>query len=141
MIFSFGGSSHERIEIDVLGYERAPVGDFHDDNWLAVKIKAGAGGFIGVADAAILTSELNKFLTELRPLYDSLRGTAEFTTLEGQIQLRLTGNGMGQLELIGELANHPSSSNRLHFALKFDQSQLNSSICQLENVVSKFPIR
>ncbi len=37
MIFSFGQSEHERVEIDVLSYEREPVADFYDNNWLIVE--------------------------------------------------------------------------------------------------------
>jgi hypothetical protein len=32
MIFSFGHSEQERIEVEVHGYERAPVGKYYDDN-------------------------------------------------------------------------------------------------------------
>ena len=43
MTFSFGQSQHERIDLDVLRYEREPVGEYHDDNWLTVKIQVCAG--------------------------------------------------------------------------------------------------
>jgi len=32
MIFSFGQSRQERIEVDVLRYERPPTGEDYDDN-------------------------------------------------------------------------------------------------------------
>src|SRR5207253_7730240 len=38
MTFSFGQSEHERIEVDVLRYERSPVGEYHDDNWLTSQV-------------------------------------------------------------------------------------------------------
>jgi hypothetical protein len=141
MIFSFGQSEHERIEVDVLGYERAPVGEYHDDNWLNVQIRVGVGGFRGTADAAILTGEFAAFLGQLRPLFESLRGTAGFTTLEGQLHLRLAGDGKGHVELVGDVADQPGIGNRLHFTLEFDQSQLGASIRELETVVATFPIR
>jgi len=141
MIFSFGQSEHERIEVAVLGYERAPVGEYHDDNWLKVEIRVGVGGFHGTVDAAILTDELAAFLRQLRPLFESLRGMAEFTTLEGQLHLRLAGDGKGHIELVGDVADQAGIGNRLHFTLDFDQSQLGASIRELETVVAAFPIR
>jgi hypothetical protein len=141
MIFSFGQSEHERIEVDVLGYERAPVGEYHDDNWLKAQIRVGVGGFRGTVDAAILTDELATFLARLRPLYERLRGMAEFTTLEGQLHLRLAGDGKGHIELVGDVADQPGVGNRLHFTLNFEQSQLRASIGGLENAVSTFPVR
>ena len=141
MTFSFGHSEHERIEVDVHGYEGAPVGEYWDDNWLTVEIRVRAGGFRGKAAATIITSELTKFLAELRPLLETLGGSAEFTTMEGQLRLRLIGDSKGHVELRGEAADQAGVGNRLHFTLQFDQSQLGASIRELERVISEFPVR
>lgn len=141
MTFSFGQPKHERIEVEVLRYERSPVGEYHDDNWLTVQVRVSVGGFRGTVDAAFITEEFVAFLTQLRPLYQSLSGTAEFATLERQLHLRLTGDGKGHIELVGEVADQPGIGNRLHFTLQFDQSQLGASIHELERVTSEFPVR
>jgi hypothetical protein len=141
MTFSFGQSERERIEVDVLRYERQPVGEYHDDNWLTVQVRVCVGGFRGTVDGAFITEEFVAFLTQLRPLHQSLSGTAQFTTMEGQLHLRLTGDGKGHIELVGEIADQPGIGNRLHFTLHFDQSQLGASIHELERVTSEFPVR
>lgn len=141
MMFSFGHSEQERIEVEVHGYERAAAGEYYDDNWLAVEIGVRAGGFRGKASATIMTGDLTKFLSELRPLYQTLSGTASFTTMEDQLSLRLAGDGKGHIELRGEVADQPGIGNRLHFALQFDQSQLGASIRELERVTLQFPER
>jgi len=141
MIFSFGQSERERIEIDVLGYERKPVGEYWDDNWLNVEIRVHAGGFRGKASAAIITSELEKFLSELKPLYEKLVGEAKFATMEEQLGLRLSGDGKGHIELHGEVADQAGIGNRLFFNLRFDQTQLKQSISDLELIVETFPVR
>jgi hypothetical protein len=141
MTFSFGQSEHERIEIDVLRYERQPVGEYYDDNWLTVQVRVCIGGFRGTVDGAFLTEEFVAFLTQLRPLHQGLSGMAEFTTLEGQLHLRLIGDGKGHVELLGEVADQAAIGNRLHFTLHFDQSQLGASIRELESVTSRFPVR
>ncbi len=141
MMFSFGQSEQERVEVDVHGYERAPTGEYYDDNWLTVEIRIRAGGFRGKAAASIITSELTKFLSELRPLYEKLNGMAEFVTMEGQLRLQLLGDGKGHIELHGELADQAGVGNRLHFTLRFDRSQLAASIRELERVTTQFPVR
>ena len=141
MIFSFGQSQHERIEVDVLRYEREPVGEHFDDNWLTVQIFVHVGGFNGKIRAAILTDDLPPLLKQLQALYETLAGTAEFTTMEGQLYLLFRGDGKGHIELEGKLADQPGIGNRLHFTLQFDQSQLGASIRELEKVTSKFPVR
>lgn len=140
MMFSFSQSQRERIEVDVLCCECEPVGDHYNDNWLTLQVRVCVGGFHG-NDAAIFRNELAAFLTQLRPLYDTLRGTAEFATLEGQLHLWLTGDGNGHIELKGEVADQPDIGNRLHFTLHFDQSQLGASIRELKKVTLEFPVR
>jgi len=141
MIFSFGHAEQERIEVEVHGYERAPVGEYYDDNWLAVEIRVQAGGFRGKVSATIITHELTNFLSELGPLHQTLSGTAEFATMEEQLSLGLVGDGQGHIELRGNVADQPGIGNRLDFTLHFDQSQLGASISELERVAIQFPVR
>jgi hypothetical protein len=141
MIFSFGQSEHDRIEIDVLGYECAAVGEYWDDNWLRTEIRVFVGSFRGKVGAAIMTSELSRFLSELRPLFEKLSGSAEFSTLERQLNLRLTGDRKGHVELQGEIVDQPGIGNRLRFTLAFDQTQLADAIRELDRVISEFPVR
>jgi hypothetical protein len=51
-----------------LRYERSPVGEFHDDNWLTVQVRVCVGGFRGIIDGAFVTGEFLPFLTQLRTL-------------------------------------------------------------------------
>jgi hypothetical protein len=141
MTFSFGQTEYERLEVDVLRYERDPVGEYFDDNWLTTQISVSAGGFRGQFHASILTGELREFLTQLRLLYESLSGNAEFSTLEEQLHLLLTGDGNGQIELTGQVVDQPGSGNPLHFGLRLDQTQLGAAIRDLEAIVAEFPIR
>ena len=141
MILSFGGEERERIEVDVHGYERAPSGEYWDDNWLTVEIRVWVGGFRGKAAATIQTSELTAFAAELHSLFEKLEGVAKFTTLEGQLSLHLVGNGSGHIDLKGEVMDQAGIGNRLCFGLQFDQSRLKASIHELEEVLSNFPVR
>jgi hypothetical protein len=141
MIFSFGQSERERIEVDLLGYERALTGEYWDDNWLNVVIRVQAGGLQGKATATFITAELIEFLSQLRPLYETLSGEAEFDTMEQQLNLKLKGDGKGHVELCGEVLDQSGIGHRLNFTLHFDQSQLAASIRELERVTSQFPIR
>ncbi len=141
MNVSFGDHEDKFVYVDVLHYENAPTGDEHDDNWLSIAIRVRVGGFSGKLTASILTGELSQFLTQLRPLHETLLGSAEFRTLEQQLSLRLTGDGRGGIEMLGEIADQPGGRNHLHFRLEFDQTQLGRSLSELERVCAAFPIR
>jgi hypothetical protein len=92
--------------VDVTRYERDASGEPSDDNWLIVQIEVSAGGFRGNTDAHIMTGEVARFASQLRPLYDTLSGVADFTTLEGQLQLHFSGDGKGHIDLEGEVRDH-----------------------------------
>jgi hypothetical protein len=141
MKFSLGQSEHERIEVEVLRYERPPVGEYYDDNWLTSQIRVRAGGFHGQVGASVLAGDLSAFLAGLRPLHETLRGRAELSTMEDQLRLSLVGDGKGHIALTGEVADQPGVGNRLHFTLQLDQSQLGASIHELERITAEFPVR
>lgn len=141
MKFSFGHSERDRIEIDVHGYDRLTPGAEWYDNWLTVRIRVQAGGFHGEVAAQIVAGELVTFASQLRPLYETLSGSAEFSTIEGQLSLRLVGDGAGHIALCGEVEDQAGVGNRLCFSLQFDQSQLGASIRELEKITAQFPAR
>ena len=90
-----GVEERERIEIQGNGYERAPVGEFFDDNWVRVVVAIAVGGFSGKYAAAFLTSDFVGFHEELQALHRSLEGKASFSTMEEQLSLELTRSGRG----------------------------------------------
>lgn len=139
--FFFGGDERERIEVTVHGYERAPVGDFHDDNWLSVEVAVKAGAFSGRYQAAFLTEELVLFLEQLQTLHSALRGRATFATMEEQLSISLEGDGLGHITLIGAASDQPGIGNELRFQLSLDQTQLQASLQSLEAVVNAYPVR
>ena len=124
-----------------MSYERPASGDYHDDNWLTVSIAVGVGGFSGRIRAAILTEELTGFAEQLHRLYEQLSGSAEFTTMEGQLSLRLSCDTRGHIMLRGEVLDRAGIGNRLSFHLDLDQSFLQQSIRELDAVIKAFPVR
>jgi hypothetical protein len=140
-VVSFGGERHERVEIDVRRYERAPTGEYFDDNWLSVRVAVAAGGFRGSFDAAFQAAELVAFRDQLAALYETLRGRAELRTMEEQLSLDCVGNGQGAIEVRGVALDQPGIGNRLGFTLALDQTQIGASLKQLEAILREFPVR
>ena len=122
MKFSFGQSERERVEVDILSYERAATGDVWDDNWLTVSIVVRAGGFSGSVRAAMLTADLASFAGQLHRLSEQLHGSAEFTTIEEHLSLKLSCDTRGHITLRGEVLDQAGIRNRLNFHLDLDQS-------------------
>ena len=139
--FSLGGLEHERVTVDVTGYECAPTGDYHDDNWLSTMVTISVGSFEGRFPASFLSDELVSFRDLLRTLHDTLLGEAKFETLEEQLFLTLKGNGRGQIFLKGHAMDRAGDGNRLEFELQLDQTHLGGTLRDLDTVIETFPVR
>jgi hypothetical protein len=139
---AFGGERFERLAIAVNGYENSDrTGDYHDDNWLTAEISIAVGAFRGKCHANFQVAELLGLHAELQSLQKSLKGQVTFEPLEGQLNLRFTGNGYGGIELKGRALDQPGIGNALDFTLQLDQSQLSTSIGQMNELLAKFPVR
>ena len=136
-----GIEERERVEIQVNGYERAPVGELFDDNWVRVVVTVAVGGFSGKFAAAFFTSDFIGLREELLALHRSLKGKASFSTMEEQLSLELTGNGRGGIELKGFAADAPGSGNHLEFVLRLDQGHLPKVLSGLDEILNEFPVR
>ena len=139
--FSLGSSDREKVVVTVRGYERAPTGEYYDDNWLTVVVEVSAGAFSGKFDAAFLTQDFVSFRDQLRGLYDSLKGEANFTTLEDQLSIRVSGNGRGGLVVAGEALDQPGVESKLLFEFALDQTSLLPALRELNEIVFLFPVR
>ncbi|MDR3221605.1 MAG: hypothetical protein LBU46_06330 [Candidatus Accumulibacter sp.] len=137
----FGGKEQERLTIPIFGYERAASGDYYDDNWLSVEVSVNCGAFHGKFPAAFLTGELESFHTQLALLRQTLNGSAKFETLEGQLKLEVTGDGLGHIEISGEALDQAGIGNKLVFRIDIDQAQLQTSVRSLAAAMSAYPVR
>ena len=135
---SFGGKEQERLEITAIARE----GDASDDYaWLTVQVSVRAGHFQGQYPAAFVTQELADLYHQGIILYESLKGTAEFKTLERQLGFIMTSNHLGHIELKGEARDEAGTGNTLKFSLTFDQTQLRTSLAELASLLSAFKVR
>ena len=135
MTFSFGASEASRLTVEIESSLPPEAGRQRDDDWLMVRIRVASGGLGGEVKAMLVTGELAEFLSELRALHQNLTGSAEFKTLEDQLRLKATGDGLGHIVMDGEVVDS-LYENRLKFTLPFDQTQLLESIRDLEVVLA-----
>jgi hypothetical protein len=137
----FGGQDHEVLAIRVLsraGHD-SPVPDYWENNWLSCQVEVRAGGFHAEVSCYFLTEDFPRLRDEIRDVYSDRATDAEFTTLEGQLEFRVTRNARGRIELFGHLSEL-GNGNRLLFLLRFDQSYLPAIIRDLERLIECFPV-
>jgi hypothetical protein len=123
----FGHPDRERVEFVF------PPGRPDSDGWLRPTVTVSSGPFSGSADVYCSVSDFAQLLPDLQRLYDTLRGTATFDTIEGQIGFALTGDGLGHIALRGFLDDRAGGSNRLSFHIAYDQTLLWHSIAEIRD--------
>ncbi len=138
---SIAASEHQSVTVEVQSYERGVTGDYHDDNWLNVIVGIKAGGFSGRFSASFLTNDFSSFHEEVSALYETLKRSATFSTMEEQLSLFLVGNGRGGIELAGTACDAPGIGNQLKFCFSIDQTHLRSLLSDLNEIKAAFPVR
>ncbi|WP_150104339.1 WapI family immunity protein [Shewanella sediminis] len=141
MRLSIGCSNNEQVEVFVNQYQHSATGEPFDDNWLLCSVSVSFGSFSGQFSASFQTYDFIKFSKELKNLYACLKGTATFEPLEGQLEIKLTGNGSGGIELVGSCMDTVGVGNELNFSAGLDQTYLQSIISELDEVIENFPVR
>jgi hypothetical protein len=139
--FAIGEDGHESMRCTVLGYERAPSGDYYDDNWLNCRLEVKAGAFRGDFSTSLLTSELLGIQAGLGKLHRDLSGSYTFEAMEGQLVLNASCDRIGHIQISCEVWDQPGIGNRLSFGIFIDQTFLASTLQQLADVVHAFPVR
>lgn len=89
-------------------------------------IEVKAGPFHGSFSSHLYVGELEAFRRGLADLYDTLAGVASLSALEGTIEMKLAGNGLGHVQITGYVVDEPARKNRLQFDFDLDQTFLPS---------------
>ena len=129
------------IKIEPLKWTYADAELDWDKNCIHSQITIKGGAFSGQFYCDLMTTDFELFKRELKKTYDSLKGQAEFKTLEGQIKLKIEGDGLGHFTVDCDLTDEAGIGNKLHVAMAFDQTQIPYFVKQLDKIIKQFPIQ
>ncbi len=128
------------LAITLLGRSHPGASDYWDGNWVRAAVEMVAGGFRGSVGGDLRAEELAAFHGQLLQLQQSLRGTAEFETMERWLSIRVTGDGMGHMEFRCVIRDQPGIGNTLDCSLATDQTFTRSTVAELGAAVQAFPV-
>lgn len=112
-----------------------------DKNWVKTQVTVKGGKFSGQYLGEFMTVDFEKFKQELSRLYDNLKGTANFNDLEGYLELKIDGDGIGHFEIQVKACDQPGiNGSELTFSMAFDQTELKELVNQLDRITKQFPI-
>lgn len=112
-----------------------------DANWIKSKVSVKAGNFHGDYTADFRTHDFVSFKKHLEVLYDNLSGAAEFYDIEGYLELKIYGDGIGHFEVQVDACDNPGHEARhLTFTMHFDQTYIKGFVNDLNAITQEFPI-
>jgi hypothetical protein len=129
--FHLGNPDSEFVEVRLHSIADVAQGE----DWLGGDVSVSAGSFRAGFRGAFQSHDFQKFAAELRSLWQTLAGRATFVTREGQLELKVSGNGRGGIAVLGEACEH-DPHNRLTFELTLDQTYLEPVLRELEALLA-----
>lgn len=127
------------VKINLLGLSHPNAELDWDKNWVKGFVEVKAGAFSGGFDADFMTTDFANFRSELEELYNKLTGTATFSTLEDQVNIKIVGDGIGHLIAECYVMDIAGLGSKLQFEVDFDQTYIPNVIRELEKIISRFP--
>lgn len=133
--------SEDFVKVEVLDYITYSSALDWDKNWIKASVSIKAGGFTGQYAAEFMTVDFKRFEKDFSALYDNLSGGAVFHDLEGYLQLKVLGDGIGHFNLNVEACDKPGIYGvKLIFELNFDQTFIKPIARQLKEITDTFPV-
>ncbi len=139
--FILGKESSEYLQILVYNFTYPNSTDISDGNWLNTRIKIKVGGFTADYEALLSNVDFFYFKNDLEKLYTQLDGTAKFSCIEEYLQIKIKGDGLGHFTADCIAVDKPGYGHELKFRIEFDQTEIQSMINKIDNLLSKFPIK
>lgn len=133
LVFHIGDKEAEYVRL-------SNIGD-HGDGWFSADVEVVVGAFRGRYRADFNSWAFANFRAELEKLYQTVSGSAVFTSYEGQLELTLTCNVTGQIEVRGEAMDYAGTGNSLSFRLGIDQTYVPAILEDLRLALKRYPPR
>lgn len=110
------------------------------EGWLNAEVTIKVGPWSGRYFAQFHEGDFLRFDEELEQLSATLSGEATLSSLDGYLDLMLTGDGLGHVSVVGEAWDRPRVASHLVLSYDTDQtvlSQLHAALASLAAYLSR----
>jgi hypothetical protein len=108
------------------------------EDWIVVNVRLGVGGFRGSFAAYFESRDFVQLRADLKKLYKNLNGSALFEPIEGQLMMKIEGDGQGHFEAQCVAVDRAENGNELKFILQFDQTYIPNVLNDLDETIQMF---
>ncbi|RAU82614.1 WapI family immunity protein [Pontibacter arcticus] len=133
------GNNSEYLIFTNFSPENGEKGEFAND-FYNVSLQLNVNGITSNIGASIRVGELSQLYTDLLKLYDTLKYSFVFSSIEDNVNLHFTPTVTGQIEIKGYLRNSDYTGS-IDFTIEADQTFMPSTIKEvkkfLESIVGE----
>jgi hypothetical protein len=133
LVFQIGGENTEYVRV-------SNIRD-HGDGWFSADVAVAVGSFRGQYTADFNSWAFSDFAAQLDKLYQTVSGSAVFTSYEAQLELTLACDARGHIQVRGEAMDYAGTGNKLTFRLDIDQTHVPAILSSLRSAIEKYPPR
>jgi hypothetical protein len=109
---------------------------YSTEGWAQAEVELSVSGFCGRIQPWVEAADFEIFTEQLRVLYDSLQGKADFSPREEQFTLKVESKSGGHIEITGVAWSKATFENKLEYVLELDQSFLSTPLRELESLLA-----
>lgn len=120
-VLRIAGDGGDVVTISVPERQRR---DPRSEGWVDAKIAIKVGAWSGRYAAQFHENDFLQFAEKLDALHTSLKGEAKLSSLDGYLDLTLTGDGLGHVSIVGEAWDRPRVGSHLVLSYHVDQTAL-----------------
>jgi hypothetical protein len=106
------------------------------EGWARAEVEISVSGFHGRIQPWVEAADFEVFTKQLRLLYDSLEGKADFAPREAQFTLTVASSSGGHIDVTVVAWSNATYGKKLEYLLEFDQSFLSSPLRELESLLT-----
>ena len=130
-----------QLRLEILDYENTQAQTIHDANWLRVAVDVKAGPFSGSIGLALSAVELKTLYLELSRATETLTGSIDFTSMEGNLCLKVDFGRTGVVLMRGVVTPNEPEGNELHFQFHTDPAALEGAVQEFKRLAVQFPAK
>jgi hypothetical protein len=107
------------------------------EGWANSEVAVNLGPWSGRYAAQFHGTDFSSFATESKQLISTLDGVAGMSSLDGYLNLTLTGDGLGHVAVAGSAWDRPGWGSHLEISFEIDQTYLPDLLASVEEVIER----
>src|SRR5689334_12197953 len=114
------------------------AGKEDSEGWLEALVKFDQNGFSARFPISLMLNDLYAFCDQLTSFSNTLKGYATFATIEDNVNLIFSTDGLGHITVNGKISHTSDSELKTLFTLQTDQTFLSPLLIECNSILKQY---